>query len=341
MREHLVAQKVGNRSGISQGRRAAGEGQRPTKRDRAQGARSFVERLKGFAGYAPAGVKLALGLVVVTGLFTGYRSAASATFFEIKQVEVQGTVRASVEDVQELVRREVSITGVWKADLEELSTKLERLPWIRRAVVSRVLPDVIRVRIAEREPRAVVRTASGRFRWVDDDAVLLGEMDPADPVPAFFLRGLSEEDSEDARRDNVGRVRKFLELQREYEAAGISERISEINLTDRRDVRVQLAGEDARIEVRLGAQDSGRRLTDGLAVLDEHRSGPRGHLISYVDLSQRKGAAIGFVSGAHTAATAEGYSEGRNQKADAPRDQNQQKKKEDRATVEQRKRDAR
>ncbi len=60
-----------------------------------------------------------------------------------------------------MVRKEVEKTGVWKADLKGLNARLERLPWVRTAVVSRVLPDGIRVRITERVPRAVVRTMSG------------------------------------------------------------------------------------------------------------------------------------------------------------------------------------
>jgi hypothetical protein len=122
-------------------------------------------------------------------------------------------------------------------------------------------------------------------------------MGPTDQVPPFFLRGLSEEDSEAARNDNTQRINKFLDLQRECEAVGITDRISEVNVTDLRDVRVQLAGDDSQIEVRLGANASGKRLSDGLNVLDEHRQKPRGHLISYVDLSHRKGAAIGFITG--------------------------------------------
>jgi cell division septal protein FtsQ len=250
----------------------------------------------------PVVLKLTAAVVIGVTLFVAYRAAASASFFEVHRVEVQGTSRASVEDVQALVRKEVNKTGVWNADLGQLNNELVRLPWIRSAVVSRVLPDGVRVRITERQPRVVARTSSGRFYWVDEDAVLLGEMGPADQVPTFFLRGLSEEESDVARIENEARVHKFLELQRECEAAGIADRISEINLTDLHDVRVQLAGDESQIEVRLGAQVSGKRLSDGLAVLDVHRNSPRGHLISYVDLSQRKGAAIGFVTGPQVAA---------------------------------------
>ena len=181
-----------------------------------------------------------------------------------------------------------------------ISTRLERLPWVRTAVVSRVLPDGIRVRISERVPRAVVRTASGRFRWVDEEAVLLGEMLPTDQIPSFFLRGLSEEDSEAARNENRERVQKFLELQKDWDAAGLSERVSEVNLIDLRDVRAQLAGDSSQIEVRLGSQDQGKRLKKALDVLDAQRQTPRGALISYIDMSQGKRAIVGLVSGVHT-----------------------------------------
>ena len=211
-------------------------------------------------------------------IFAGYRAAASATFFQVRHVEVKGTARASAEQVQQLVRRELAPRGVWRADLSAVSAQLERLPWVRTAVVTRLLPDGIRVRIIERVPRAVVRTAAGRLVWVDDDAVVLGEMSPADQMPTFFLRGWSEENSEAARVENRERVQKYLELARDWDAAGLSERVSEVNLIDVRDIRAQLAGDDSEIEVRLGSKDSGPRLKKALSVLDGQRETPRGGL---------------------------------------------------------------
>ena len=41
---------------------------------------------------------------------------------------------------------------------------------------------------------------------------------------------------------------------------GSLERVSEVTLIDMRDIRVQLAGNDSQIEVRLGSQDPGTRL---------------------------------------------------------------------------------
>ncbi|HEV8167730.1 MAG TPA: FtsQ-type POTRA domain-containing protein [Pyrinomonadaceae bacterium] len=297
MREQVVAQKVGNRTGIGKGRSAVG--QRPAKRGSNE---PIAVRLKSLLTYVPLALRIGVIAIIALIGFVGYRAAASASFFQVRAIETRGASRASVEEIKSVVRRDVGETGVWQADLQDLSKHLEKLPWVRTAVVTRVLPDGIRVRITEREPKAVVRTSAGRFIWVDDDAVYLGEMAPTDQMPAFFLRGWNEDDSTTARTENRERVAKFLELQRDWSAQGISERVSEANLLDLRDVRVQLAGDDSQIEVRLGSQDQSARLSKALSVLDAQRQTARGPLISYIDLTQGKRAIVGLVTGSHTVA---------------------------------------
>lgn len=297
MREPVQVQKVGNRSGIGKGH--SGVGQRPARRAPAE---TIGARLKSLLAYVPLAMRIAVIATILLVAFVGYRAAASASFFQIRRIETKGAARASVDEIQTVVRRDVSETGVWRADLPELSKHIERLPWVRTAVVTRVLPDGIRVRITEREPKAVVRTSAGRFIWVDDDAVYLGEMSPTDQMPAFFLRGWNEDDSAAAQAENRERIGKFLELQRDWNSQGLSERVSEVNLLDLHDVRVQLAGDDSQIEVRLGSQDQGARLSKALTVLDAQRQTARGPLISYIDLTQGKRAIVGLVTGNHTVA---------------------------------------
>lgn len=292
MREQIIHQRVGNRSGIQDQRRGGSAQRRKT-------GKGEVRRMRSFLSYVPALLKVIVAIAIGALLFWGYSAAAAARFFQLRDVEIQGNARASVEDVKALVKREVAETGVWRADVAEISAELERLPWVRQAIVSRVLPDGIRVRLTERQPRAVARMTSGRFVWVDEDAVTLGEMKPTDQMPAFFLRGWNEDGGETARKENSERVKKFLTLMQEWNNAGLAERISEVNLIDMRDVRAQLAGDDSQIEIRLGSQDFLKRLKDALNVLDEHRQTPRGRFISYVDLTQGKRAIVGFMSGAH------------------------------------------
>jgi cell division protein FtsQ len=299
VREQVVGQKVGNRSGLGKGKSAVG--QRPARRDREPGE-GIAMRLRSLLGYVPLALRIGvIAIIALVGLI-GYRAAASADFFKVRKIETRGAVRASDDDIKATVLRDVTETGVWRADLEQVSKHLERLPWVRSAIVTRVLPDGIRVRISEREPRAVVRTGSGRLIWVDDDAVYLGEMSSIDQMPSFFLHGWSEENSTSAQTENRQRVGMFLALQREWDAQSISDRVSEVNLQDLRDVRVQLAGDAAQIEIRLGGQEQAARLKHALVVLDRERQTSRGPLISYIDLSQGKRAVVGLVTGVQTIA---------------------------------------
>jgi cell division protein FtsQ len=283
------------------GKGKSNAGQRPARRDREPGA-GVAARLRSLVGYIP--LALRIGVIAIVGLLglIGYRAAASADFFKVRKVETRGATRASNDDIKAAVIHDVNETGVWRADLEQISKHLERLPWVRTAIVTRVLPDGIRVRITEREPRAVVRTTNGRFIWVDDDGVYLGEMSTIDQAPGFFLHGWDEQNTPAAQAENRQRVARFLEFQRAWDAQSISERVSEVNLQDARDVRVQLAGDDAQIEIRLGGEDQAARLKKALTVLDDERQTSRGPLISYIDVSQGKRAVVGTVTGAQTIA---------------------------------------
>ena len=305
MKNQLPAQKVGNRSGIGAKSRTGGASQKPSRRGRDSSA-PIGPRLRSLLVYAPTALKVTLAVAIGVVVFLGYRAAASASFFQVRKVETAGINRASLASIQSVIREDLRETGVWRADLAQLSNHLEQLSWIRTAVVTRVLPDGIRVRIVEREPVAVVRTSAGRFVWVDEDAVTLEDMKPADPVPTFFLRGWNEEETAAGRTENRERVAKFLELQKDWDAQGLSERVSEVSLLDLRDVRAQLAGDDSEIEMRLGAQDQGRRLRLALNELDKQRQTPRGRFISYIDLTQGKRAIIGLKTGSRTFTDSEG-----------------------------------
>jgi cell division septal protein FtsQ len=304
VRDQVGGQRVGNRSGISGKNRAATTAQRPVRRGR-DSAVTLSGGLRQILNYVPAALKIGLVLTIAVLVFLGYRAAASASFFQVKHIQTRGVSRASDESIIATVRRDVSSTGVWRADLHALSTHLEQLPWVRTAIVTRVLPDGIRVRITEREPKVVVRTSAGRFLWVDEDAVVLSEMVPSDQMPTFFLRGWNEEEATAVRVENKERILKFLQLQNDWDALGLSERVSEVNLLDVGDVRAQLAGDDSQIEIRLGAQDLGQRLKKALTVLDSQRQTNRGPLISYIDMTQGRHAIVGLVSGSKVTETTE------------------------------------
>jgi cell division protein FtsQ len=299
MKEQVIASRGTRRTAAA----TKGYVQRPKRRDNGGGNLRSISARAIFA-YVPSALKVILVILTVVTLFVGYRVAASASLFQVKNVDVVGASRTSAVEIETLTRRAVAKTGVWRANLSAISTELGRLPGVRHAVVTRVLPDGLRVRVTERVPVAVVRTAAGHFVWVDEDGVALGEMKPADQMPPFFIHGWSEDGTDDSAKENMERVRKYLEVVREWQAIGLTERVSELNLIDLRDVRAQLAGDDSEIEVRLGSQELGGRLKAALDVLDEYKHTPRGASITYVDVQGGR-VVIGSSSGSKTAATTE------------------------------------
>jgi cell division protein FtsQ len=282
LREQVITPRAGRGAGGAGKARAGEIVQRPAKRGPAA-SRAKAGGWRAVLVYLPLAGKLALAVVAGVLLFAGYRAAASAAFFRARHVDVSGTSRTSSEDVKTIVLDGAAQTGVWRADLDHISRDLKKLPWVREAIVSRVLPDGLRVRITERNPRAVVRTNAGKFVWVDEDAVTLGAASPADQI---FMRGWDEDGSEGARVENRERVEKFLEMTRDWEAKGISRRVSEVNLYDPDDVRAQLTGDDAQIEIQLGREDFGNRLKFALEELDRQRSTPIGPFILHINVAQ-------------------------------------------------------
>lgn len=256
--------------------------------------------------WMPLAGKILLVMVAFVLTVSAYRAAASASFFQLRRLDVTGTNRASSEEIGALVKR-MSAGGVWNVDLGAVRAEIKkRQGWVRDATVTRVLPDGLRVRVAEREPRAVMRTASGRLIWLDDEAVALGEVSPSMPsMPAFFIHGLDEAETDDARRENQERMRAYFEMARDWDAANLSERVSEVNLIDVRDVRAQLAGRDARVEVRLGKDNFGQRLRRALKALDDSRATPRGGAVTYIDATRHPQVTIGL-NAAGAAAAGEG-----------------------------------
>jgi len=316
MKEQVIASRAPRRGAAS----AKGIAQRPARRDGKESSRFSARAL---LNYVPTALKVAFGILALIGLAIGYRAASSASLFQVRGVDVVGTSRTSAEEIEGLVRRTVSRTGVWRADLSELSAEISRLPGVRRAVVTRVLPDGLRVRISERVPVAVVRTSSGHFVWVDDEGVTLGQMKSTDQMPSFFIIGWNEDGTNEARVDNAERVKKYLEALREWQTAGLVDRISEINLFDVRDVRAQLAGDDSQIEVRVGSRDLGSRLKTALEDLDRYKQTPRGSSITYVDY-QGDRVVLGFSSGGNVASDTNNAEAASDQPAQAASDSDPQ-----------------
>lgn len=213
----------------------------------------------------------AAAIVIGVVLFIAYQTATASSFFSVKNVDVAGSNRTSRETIEKLVRGITARTGVWNADLTIVHNEIENLPAVKSAVVSRVMPDAFRVRIVEREPKALVRLEqTNKIVWVDDEAKILGAPSAAELAPPFFIQAWSESRDEDGRKLNQERVRLYLKLLEEWSRAALADRVTAVDLSNLADVRALINRSGTMIWVELGNQDFGERLRSTWQLLEQY-----------------------------------------------------------------------
>jgi len=101
--------------------------------------------------------------------------ATVAAGYGIETVSISGLERLDPETVRALVgvHRGDPILGIDTAAVEE---RIEELGWVKRARVTRILPDALTVSVVERRPMALWQRGRG-FVLVDDTGAVLPEED--------------------------------------------------------------------------------------------------------------------------------------------------------------------
>ena len=149
--------------------------------------------------------------------------------------------------------------NVISMNLDEIRRSLELIPWIRSAVVRRVLPDKLIIEVTERVPIAFARVDHATF-LVDDQGVLL-ESDSEYPHEFDFpvITGLEAGVEPEVLVRNKKRVTLFQKLIQALDGngAGLSKDLSEVRLQDPGSLAVLL--NDDSVLVILGAEQLDQR----------------------------------------------------------------------------------
>ena len=222
-----------------------------------------------------------VGILFCLGFLSlmGYRTATASAFFEVEQIDVRGTNRASKNDIERIVRAYSEKSGVWNADLKAIKTDVEKITLVKTAVVSRVLPDGLRVNVIERVPRAVVRLDAGDF-WADDDAVIFGEIGKDESRPPFVMRGWDEAKNERAAKENRERVKIYLKMITEWQDYELFKRVSAVNLADLREPQAIVQDSGETVTIILSNENYKNRLKSGL-----EKIAGRGREVKSIDVS--------------------------------------------------------
>jgi cell division protein FtsQ len=201
-----------------------------------------------------------VGLVVV-GALAGAGGTVhwllTSPRFVITTVDVRGTSRMSPEHVIEAAAIPPG-TNLFRLRSDTVVMRLERVPEIRRAEVTRALPNRVTIQVEERRPFTLVH--AGRLHWMDEDGVAFGPEPRAVTAPTPVISGLSEDEVATMRAAPSPRALAAIALIRTLMRTGSSllSEISEIDMS--RSEGPVLYTVDG-VEVRLGSEGWESRLS--------------------------------------------------------------------------------
>jgi cell division septal protein FtsQ len=139
--------------------------------------------------------KIAVGLIAVSltcGISYGaYRMLSSATFFQLKNIEVSSAKRLTREEILGLAGVEAG-KDLLRMNLKRMGEHILQNTWVETVRINRYFPDGISISITEREPLAIVNM--GFIYYLDKDANVFKTLNKGDKLDYPVVTGFSEED---------------------------------------------------------------------------------------------------------------------------------------------------
>ncbi|HVM75612.1 MAG TPA: FtsQ-type POTRA domain-containing protein [Candidatus Saccharimonadales bacterium] len=154
------------------------------------------------------------------------------------QIDVRGNHIVAKEDVQKLFVRDRN-KSVLRVPLDARRKQVEELPWVEEASLQRVLPNQLKVFITERTPIAFFRNGT-ELTLIDAHGVLLDRPQGED-FQFPIVTGLSDSMPREEREKRMKTYQEFLRSV-ELVKAGSSDKVSELDLSNPRDLRAVLTG---------------------------------------------------------------------------------------------------
>jgi len=182
-----------------------------------------------------------VGAVGVTaGVFVGRFFLYSPQVLLLKpdQIELTGNHIVGREAVLDKFYHDRG-QSVLRIPLNARRSAIEELPWVESASVQRILPNRIRVELTERTPVAFLRNAT-ELALIDAHGVIL-DRPRGEELQFPVVTGLSENMPRDERERRMQTYQEFMK-NIDLVRSGSSEHVSEVDLSNPRDLRVVMTG---------------------------------------------------------------------------------------------------
>lgn len=233
--------------------------------------KSLSSRSKGNGFSLPTNIlPLVLIIAIVSAIgvlvYMGYQTVSASDFFEVRSITVSGTTRTSKENIERYVETQTIKSGVWNADLPLIRSEIEKMPFVRTASVSRILPNGLRVEIEEFEPKAVVKLKNGDHLVAEDGRVLAKVTGKEEALP-YAMSGWDETKSPEADKENIERLKLYQKTLEEWITFGVADKVKQFDVSDLRDPKAHIDDSGLTVKIAIGRSNYGENLSRGIKAI--------------------------------------------------------------------------
>lgn len=159
------------------------------------------------------------GILSITGivlsafiLIGAYYYLSKSPYLQINEITIEGGKRVGSQEAMDIAGVKTG-ENILALDLKAIRSRVEKLPWVREAVVQRVLPHSLEISIKERRPFALINLDSTLY-IIDDRGVVFKKADYRDGVDLPIITGVRMEWLLDRDEDATGFLFKTLDFLR-------------------------------------------------------------------------------------------------------------------------------
>jgi cell division protein FtsQ len=132
--------------------------------------------------------------IIVAGMIYGYIFTISSSYFQIKEIIVNGCKEITEKEILSYAAIKPS-QNLLAINLGTIARRIESNPWVKEVFIGREFPNRLIINLQERTAVALVKRDNG-FNLLDVDGVVFKKQEKNDEVDIPVLNGCSSDDNE-------------------------------------------------------------------------------------------------------------------------------------------------
>jgi cell division protein FtsQ len=152
--------------------------------------------------------------IIVAGMIYGYIFTISSSYFQIKEVIVNGCKEITEKEILSYAAIKPS-QNLLAINLGTITRRIESNPWIKEVSIGREFPNRLIINLQERTAVALVKRDNG-FNLLDVDGVVFKKHEKNDEVDIPVLNGCFSDDNESVISTKSLELLRYLSASNEF-----------------------------------------------------------------------------------------------------------------------------